>query len=379
MDFSLGEKAQAVREKIQLFLSENYTAEDRARAEAANDGHDWIAYRKLAAQGWVSAAWPTEYGGGGMDAYEMLALHWELARAKFPWYGLLYNSFIGHTLLACGSAQQRSELVPRIADGEVLVALGYSEPGSGSDVAAARTTAVREGDQWRVNGQKMFITMAHCAQYIFTITRTDPSVSRHRGLTMLMIPTDSPGIEIQPIETLGGERTNAVFMDDVLVDDALRVGDVDGGWSVLLFALQLEQAIGYADLQQGLLEKALDYTQSHGLGEDPTTGRQVARMAINAEVARLLRYRSTWVTAEGLDRPAAGPMTKSFSADSYLQDSRDWLQLLGPKAVLEEASYEESAFAAVFRGAPVTTIYGGTVEILRSMIAQQGLGLPRNR
>lgn len=343
--------------------------------------------KKLAADGWVSAGWPLEYGGGGRDPYEMLTLYWELSKAEFPWFGLLNNAFLGHTLMALGSDQQKSQLVPRIADGEIMISLGYTEPGSGSDVASARTHAIREGDDWVVSGQKMFTTTAHMSQYVFTLLRTDPSQSKHRGLTMLLVPTDAPGVEIHPVHTLGGERTNAVFFDNVRVSDTLRVGEVNEGWAVVRFALGLEQAMGYADRQEAFLQELDQWAhQEKDTGQTPIDDVRVqarlAQTAVNAEVATLLRHRSTWSQAEGLDTSVQGPMTKAFSAKTYLDDSRQWMQLLGPEGVLERAAADAPAhgvLAETYRATPVTTIYGGTVEILRSMIAQVGLGLPRSR
>ncbi len=209
LDFRLGPKAEGVREEIREFLRREFTAEDAERERREGGGHDWRLYRKLAAYGWVSAGWPKEMGGGGRDPYEILALYWELSKAGFPWFGLVNNGFIGHTLMALGTAEQKRVLVPRIAQGEVFVALGYSEPGSGSDVAAARTQARREGDGWIIDGEKMWTTTAHEAQYVFTLTRTSQQDRPHRGLTMFLVPTDAPGVEIRPVHTLGGERTNS--------------------------------------------------------------------------------------------------------------------------------------------------------------------------
>jgi alkylation response protein AidB-like acyl-CoA dehydrogenase len=316
-----------------------------------------------------------------------LTLYWELSKAEFPWFGLLNNAFLGHTLMALGSEQQKAELVPQIAAGDIMISLGYTEPGSGSDVASARTQASRDGDDWIVNGQKMFTTTAHMSQYVFTLLRTDPEQSKHRGLTMLIVPTDAEGVTIHPVHTLGGERTNAVFFDNVRVSDTLRVGEVNEGWAVVRFALGLEQAMGYADRQEAFVE-ALDRwaAEEDASGQRPIDDTRVqerlAQTAINAEVAKLLRHRSTWSEANGLDTSVQGPMTKAFSAKTFLDDSRKWMDLLGPEAVLEHGASEAVAqgiFAETYRATPVTTIYGGTVEILRSMIAQVGLGLPRNR
>ena len=255
MDFRLGAGARQVRDEVRAFLAAHFSEEDRRAAAEDGGGHDWELYRKLAAEGWVSAAWPAEYGGGGRDPYEILALYWELSKAGFPWFGLVINSFIGHTLIAMGSDYQRQAIVPKIASGEIAFALGYSEPGAGSDLASVRTTATRDGDEWVIQGQKMWTTISHAAQYVFMLTRTSTHDRPQRGLTMFIVPTDAEGVDIQAIHTMGGERTNAVYLSNVRVPDANRIGEVDRGWSVVRFALGLEQAMGYADLQERFIQQ----------------------------------------------------------------------------------------------------------------------------
>jgi alkylation response protein AidB-like acyl-CoA dehydrogenase len=383
----MGPGAQEARNQILDFLAREFGEADRERVRLDGGGHDWKLYRALASEGWVSAGWPEEMGGGGRDPYEILTLYWELAKAGFPWFGLLNNGFIGHTLLALGTEQQQRELVPRIASGEILVALGYSEPGSGSDVAAARTQATRDGDGWIIDGQKMWTTTAHEAQYVFTLTRTSQLDRPHRGLTMFLIPTDAEGVDIQPVRTVGDERTNAFYLTQVRVPDSARVGEVDKGWSVVRFALGLEQAMGFADLQETFIERARDWALTPDETgqrpfDDARIKEQLAQSAIHAEVARLLRHRSTWLSAEQRDLGAKGAMTKSFSASTYLDDATAWMELVGPMGLLQEGQPGAAAngfFEEVFRQTPVNTIYGGTVEILRSLIAEVELGLPKSR
>jgi alkylation response protein AidB-like acyl-CoA dehydrogenase len=387
VDFRLGPKAARVRREIRAFLAAHFGEEERRAAAADAGGHVWPLYRKLAAEGWVSAGWPAEYGGGGRDPYEILMLYWELSKADFPWFGLVNNSFIGHTLLAMGSDFHRREIVPKIASGEIAFALGYSEPGSGSDVAAARTRATRDGDDWIIDGQKMWTTIAHAAQYVFLLTRTSTHDRPHRGLTMFIVPTDAEGVDVQPIHTMGGERTNAVYLTNVRVPDSHRVGDVDNGWAVVRFALGLEQAMGFAELQERFAENAGRWALSRGPDgdrpfDDPRVKEQLARTALHAEVARLLRHRSTWLAAEGKPLGAKGAMTKCFSGTTYLEDAQRWMDLVGPAGLLAEG--EEGAAAAghfheTFLQTPVDTIYGGSAEILRSLVAEVELRLPKSR
>ncbi len=387
MDFRMGEQADEVRREIRAFLSEHFSEEDRKEAAEDGGGHNWDLYRKLASAGWVSAGWPKEYGGGGRDPYEILTLYWELCKAGFPWIGLLNNGFIGHTLMVMGTDYHREHFVPKIANGEIAFALGYSEPGSGSDVAGARTFATPEGDEWVINGEKMWTTTAHTAQYIFMLTRTSQQDRPHRGLTLFIVPTDADGVEVTAIRTMGGERSNGVSLTNVRIPDVYRVGEVDKGWSVVRFALGLEQAMGYADLQERFIQNAGRWSLQSGPDgarpfDDPRVKTQLAQTAIHAEVSRLLRHRSTWLAAEGRDLGGKGAMTKSFSGTSYLEDAQNWMDLVGPAGLLkedEDGAVAEGNFDEAFRQTPVNTIYGGTAEILRSLVAEADLGLPKSR
>ena len=176
--------------------------------------HDWGFHRALCARGYLAAGWPTEVGGLGRSAIDQCLLAQELYGSGAPIDGLSIAAMVGATLLLCGTDEQKATVVPRILAGEVMCCLGYSEPDAGSDVAAVATKAVRDGDSWVIDGQKMFTTMAHEAHYVFLLARSNPDAPKHKGLTMFLVPMDTPGIEITPVETMGGERTNITFYND---------------------------------------------------------------------------------------------------------------------------------------------------------------------
>jgi hypothetical protein len=387
MDFRLGPRAEAVRQEIRAFLRQHFGGEEHRRSMEDSGGHDWALYRELAARGWVSAGWPEEYGGSRRDPYEVLMLYWELSKADFPWFGLVINSFIGQTLLAMGTDYQRQNFVPKIASGEIAFALGYSEPGAGSDVANARTTATRDGDEWIIEGQKMWTTIAHAVPYIFMLTRTSSHEKLHRGLTMFIVPTDAQGIDIQPVHTMGGERTNAVYLSNVRVPDAYRIGEVDQGWAVVRFALGLEQAMGYAELHERFAEEVVRWTLEPGADgqrpfDDSRVREEIGQTAIHSEVSRLLRYRSTWLAAEGMEVGGKGAMAKSFSGTAFLEDAQRWMELVGPAGLVlqgQEGALADGRFSFDFLDTPIDTIYGGSAEILRSLVAEVELGLPKSR
>jgi len=231
MDFRLGERSDAFRDEVRAFLGEHFGPEMVERAHDTGTSHNWEFHRALGARGWIAASWPEEYGGQGRDPMEMTALRDELRMAGVPTDGLGQTIMIARTLRAVGTEEQKQQFIPPALAGEILFALGYTEPDSGSDVAAAKTRAVRDGDEWVIDGQKMFTTLAHEATYVFLLTRTNPDVPKHKGLTMFLVPMDQPGIEVQAVWTMSGERTNITYLNEVRVSDRWRIGRVvKPGW-----------------------------------------------------------------------------------------------------------------------------------------------------
>lgn len=386
-DFELGAAADAFRRTVRAFFEENLTDELRAHAHFSWDGHHPELHRKLAAAGLAFPSWPREYGGQERGVYEQLALEEEFHRAGWTTHALGTTRMVGATLMRFASEELKREVLPRIAAGEAVTSLGYTEPGSGSDVAAAQTRAVRDGDHWIINGQKMFTSGANLAQYVFLLTRTDHAAKKHRGLTMFLVPLDTPGIEIQAVHTVGDERTNVTYYSDVRIADRYRVGEVNGGWSVLAYALELEHGGTYPKHQRDLLDAAVRWartTQRNGRAaiEDPRVRERLGRAAMHFEVARVLSRRSHWVAAEGRPHRGEGPMSKLFQTEILVEDAQDLLDLAAPASLLRQGEPDaaaDGAFEHAYRFAPATAIYGGTSEIMRSIIAQLALGLPRSR
>ena len=291
------------------------------------------------------------------------------------------------TIRRVATEEQKQDFLPRALAGEILISLGYSEPDSGSDVASIKTRAVRDGDEWVINGQKMFTTLAHEADYVFLLTRTNPDVPKHKGLTMFLVPLDSPGIEVQPVHTVGGERTNATFYRDVRVSDHYRIGDVDRGWEVMTVALAFERGgFGLSDsdrVWEQTVEWAKGTRRDDGTRviDDPLVRERLALMRVNNEVAKLLAYRTSFVAASGKLPGVEGSMHKLFYAESMTDDAAELVDMLGSEGVLqhgEDGAPVDGWVEHLFRHAAVTTIYGGTSEMQRSIIAERGLGLPRS-
>jgi alkylation response protein AidB-like acyl-CoA dehydrogenase len=387
MDFRLGEHSDEFRAEVRAWVADHIDDEIVERVHDTGTAHDWGFYHALAEQGWLAASWPVEYGGQGRDPFEITALRDELRMGQAPLDGMGNSLIVARTILHLGTDEQKARYVPPFLTGEIIFALGYSEPESGSDVAAAATTAVRDGDAWRINGSKMFTTLAHEAAHVLLIARTDPDVPKHQGLTMFLIPLDSPGIEIQAVHTMGGERTNITYYDDVLVPDDCRIGDVDGGWKVLTVALTFERGgFGKSDADR-TWQQAVDWAtrterDGHRVIDEPLVRERLAEMRINLEVALMLAYRTSWVANRG-DLPGVeGSMHKLFYAESMTADSSALLDALGAEGLVQHGEPDSPVAGWVehlYRHAAVTTIYGGTSEVQRSIIAERGLGLPRSR
>jgi alkylation response protein AidB-like acyl-CoA dehydrogenase len=386
-DFELGDEAEAFRRKVRTFFEEHLVGAMRAHAHFSWDGHHPEFNRKLAAAGFAFPSWPREYGGVDCSVYEQMALEEEFHHAGWTTHALGTTRMVGAALMRFGSEALKREVLPRIAAGDAVTALGYTEPGSGSDVAAAQTRAVRDGDDWVINGQKMFTSGANVAQYVFLLTRTDPAAKKHRGLTMFLVPFDTPGIEIQAVHTLSDERTNITYYADVRLPDRYRVGEVNDGWSVVAYALELEHGGTYPKHQLDLLEAAVRWARTTPRGgrpalEDARVKERLGRAAMHFEAARVLARQSQWVAAEGLPRRGEGPMSKLFQTEILVQDAQDLLDLAAPASLLragEPGAAEDGEFEFAYRFAPAPTIYAGTSEIMRSIIAQLALGLPRSR
>jgi alkylation response protein AidB-like acyl-CoA dehydrogenase len=392
LDFGLGAEAERVGAEARRFFERELTPELRARPKHSWDGHDWGLQKRLAQAGLLFPHWPRAYGGREASPFETTALFEEFHHAGYTTHAVSVTGMVGATLMRFASEELKREVLPRVLAGEAIISLGYTEPSSGSDVAAAQTRAVRDGEQWVIDGQKMFTSGANLTQYVFLLTRTDPDAAKHRGLTMFLVPTGTPGIEIHAVHTLSDERTNVTYYGGVRIPDRYRVGPVHGGWSVLGYALELEHgtsggASTYSLILRELLEKALRWARTaeregRPALEDPRVRERLARVAMHAEQAFVLARRSLWNGATGRPDRGEGPMTKLLGTEALQADASDLLDLMAPDSLLHAgadgaAAEGEAQFA--YRLGAAATIYGGSTEIIRSIIAQQALGLPRSR
>jgi alkylation response protein AidB-like acyl-CoA dehydrogenase len=388
VDFSDVDNLADYREQAAAWIAKHVDPGWAEQQRVTGSYHTPALHALLAAQGWLGAGWPAEYGGTSNDPAMASAIFEEIGAAGLHMDGWSTTSMICNTILHTATEEQKRAIVGGALRGEILIVLGYTEPDSGSDVAAAKTRAERDGDEWVINGQKMFTSTAHLATHVFMLTRSNPDVPKHKGLTTFLLPLDSPGVEIRAVHTLGGQRTNATFYADVRVPDSARIGPVDGGWGVMHVALAFERSGGRGRSGPTLAQRVAHWAQTTtrpdgGLVyDDPSVRERLARIAINEEVSRLLGARTAWIAATGGLPGTEGSAAKLFSTEHAQQQHWDLLDILGAEAVLHRESGDAPLSAAVeeaFRGAVVSTIYGGSSEIMREIVAERVLGLPRAR
>jgi alkylation response protein AidB-like acyl-CoA dehydrogenase len=387
MNFDLGPEAEALRSEVRSFLDDHLDPGIHERMEKTGTHHDRAFSEALGAMGWIAPGWPVEDGGGGRSWLEQVVISQELSAAEAPTAATGTTMLVANTLRIWGTPDQKQKVLPGIVRGEIQVCLGYSEADSGSDVAAARTRAVRDGDEWVINGEKMFTSLAQVADYVFLLTRTNMEVKKHKGLTMFLIPMSTRGVSVSEIKTLGGERTNITSYEDVRAPDACRIGEVDGGWNVLTSALNFEHAVNYGPEIARLLRVAVEEASQPDLDggrliDDPTVRERLARIAIDAEVCELLGLRAGWMGATGQRVTGEGSMVKMYSSEALARASAQLLQVFGPAGLEQGGGHRASGLGVLehaFRHSQVTRIYAGTSEIHRSIIAERGLGLPRSR
>lgn len=388
MDFRLDDAAERFREELRGFLEEHVTdelEEELYRSGGSYDEDFTVAMRE---RGLLAVGWDEEWGGSGHDPFELAVMRDEMQYADAPVYAIGTTQLVAKALLHVGTEEQRREIMPKALRGEIIIVLGFTEPEAGSDVANAQTRAVPDGDEWVINGSKMFTTNGHIADYVFLLTRTNPDVPKHRGLTTFLVPTNQPGVEVQAVHTVSGERTNITYYNDARVDDRWRIGDVDGGWRVMMTSLQDEHSGGYSARIRRLLAEAEAWARTatdddaRPRIEGADVREALARCATDAEVARLLQLRSVWMGHKGDVPVAEGPMAKLFSSEALERSAQDLCEVVGPDALrsfLDPTAVEAGTgrIEHALRFSLGTTIYAGTSEIQRNIIAQHRCGLPR--
>jgi alkylation response protein AidB-like acyl-CoA dehydrogenase len=385
MDFSsieLDEETEKFRAEVRSFCDSHITPDVLDAEFRTGDGFNPDLHRALGERGWLLPTWSRQDGGAGATPLQAAILDMELKTRHAPNITRGTTRLVLPAVLKWGSDELKSEVVPGVASGDIRFCLGYTEPDSGSDVAAAKTRAYRDGDEWVIDGQKMFTTGAHNCQYSFLLARTNPDAAKHKGLTMFLCPLDQA--EIRPIRTLGGERTNMVFYDTIHISDRYRLGPVDQGWMVLLGPLNAEHAMPedaqpiamdepggmYGFSAVTALEAAVRWARAPGPDgrrpiDDPLIRHRLARHALDVEVATI----------------STGPAGRVLSSEVAIKVGADLIDMVGPSGILprgEAGTVSDGWIEHSHRFAQGTATYGGTTDVFRNIIAERVLGLPRS-
>jgi len=394
-------EAEGYRDKIRAFLGEHLPAgwkgigalpADEAEAFAAQ----WRA--TLYERGFLAAAWPKEYGGGGLSPLEQVVLVEELYRAGVP-TGTANDTFgiqmVGNTILAWGTEEQKRHFLPRILSGEDRWCQGYSEPNAGSDLANLATRAVLDGDEWVINGQKVWTSAAHLANWIFVLTRTNPDVSKHKGITFLLVPMEQPGVDVRPIRMLNGAAEfNETFFTDARTAKGNVVGGVNDGWAVAMTLLGYERGASAATvpiMYRAELDRLIELARARGRTSDPLIRQRLAWCYSQVEVMRFLGKRTLTRFIAGAAPGPEGSIFKLFWSEYHKVVTELSLDILGLDALVPSGRWPTSSFQADAVGAPndsaswvVTflsaragTIYAGTSQIQRNILGEMVLGLPK--
>jgi alkylation response protein AidB-like acyl-CoA dehydrogenase len=388
MHIALTPEQEALRAELRDYFARLVTPERRAAlAMASGEFGDAHVYkeviREIGHDGWLGIGWPEEYGGQDRSMMDQLIFTDEAAIAGVPIPYLTLNT-VGPTIMRFGTDAQKKEMLPKILKGEMHFSIGYSEPESGTDLASLRTRARLEGDEWVINGQKMWTSLIQYADYIWLACRTDPDLPRHKGLSMILVPADSPGFSYTPVHTVAGVGTSATYYEDVRVPRENLVGELNGGWALMTNQLNHERVA---------LTSAAPVTHSIGLvtdwarhTRDPDGSRVIdaewvqvllGRAHARAEMLKLLNWQLA--SAAGDLSPADASATKVYGSELATEVYRSLMEVVGPKALVtgdSPGSVLRGRLERYYRSSLVMTFGGGTNEIQRDIIGYVGLGLP---
>lgn len=385
------DEQRALRKEAREYFANLLTPEVRAQLGNAGEGSPIFrdVVRQIGSDGWLGLGWPKEYGGQGRGAIDQFILFDEIQRAGAPFPFVTINT-VGPTLMTYGSDEHKQQYLPGILQGEVNFAIGYTEPEAGTDLASLRTRAVLDGDEWVINGNKVFTSGANQADYIWLACRTDPDVPKHKGISMIIVPTSSPGFKTTPIVTVGSVVTQATYYDDVRVPKGNVVGEVNGGWRLITNQLNHERVglAALAGLTFRLYDDMVEWCAATPSGADdgtrmidvPWVQADMARAHAKLEALKLLNWRMAAAVAAETLKPSDASAAKVYGVETQIEAYRIFLGILGAAGYVQAGSpgallHGEVERAA--RAAQINTFGGGVVEVLREIVATAGLGMVR--
>lgn len=389
MRYDFTPEQQAWRDEVRAFLRAHITPAllDEQR-QAGNEGRGPLAQRfilQMRDRGLWGIAWPREYGGLGRSAIDQWIFVDELEGAGAPMLPLAVTS-VAPTIQRVGSEAQKRQWLPRITAAEIDFAVAYSEPEAGTDMAALRTRAVLDGDSWVISGQKMWNTMAHMATHNWVAVRTEPDAPKHKGISMMIVPMDAPGVSVQPIYVWPGLRTNALFLDQVRVPRDHLIGERGMGFYYAAMALNFERlAIGSVGMVRRYFHELVAVVRAlridgAPLAQRPWVRERLARLAVDIEAARLIGLETAWLLEQGAVPAAQSSMAKVFVSELAQRVADAGSEMLGLDGQLhpeEPSARLHGRMQWLYRTAPLLAFGGGTNEVQRTIIALLGYGLPR--
>ncbi len=389
MDFEFSNEELSFRNELSAWLKEELAN----RPEKGGDDADaeWAfgleMRKKLADKGWLTMAWPEEYGGQGVSHMMQVVFAEEMSYTRAPGRDVFGTRMMAPTLMIHGTEEQKREFLPPVSKGEVQWCQGYSEPESGSDLASLQTRAVEDGDDFIINGTKIWTSSAHRADHIMVLTRTDPDAPKHRGISFLLCDMNTPGLTVNPIINMAGDHGfNMVTFDNVRVPKKNLVGEQNRGWYVGATLLDFERSgVDYSAGGRRVLEELIAYAKDNDqngslIASNPIMRNRLADLAIEVDVSRLISYNIAWMQGEGLVPNKESSMGKIVGTELQQHLSETGMQMLGLHGQLEPGSKYapmQGRIEHMYLTNVSETIQAGTSEIQRNIIATRGLGLPR--
>ena len=399
MDFAYSTEQETLRQEVLQFIAENLTPE--VKEEMAGGGevrrgpHLQAFHKKVVERGWIGISWPKEYGGQSGSRIDQYIVEEEFSRIGVGVGGAGSGA---PAILAAGTEEQKQHFLPGLINGDISFALGFTEPQAGADLAGLQCRAVKDGDDYVINGQKMYTSSAHYATHIYLMARTDPDAPRHRGISIFLVPMDTPGISVRPLWTIqndppappgttyGQRRTNETFFEDVRVPQSALLGEENAGWYVGAMGLNLDRvgASRYLisvrrdeDIINWIKENDMD---GYSMADDPSIRDRLAELWIEAQVCRLMTMRSMSIVESGGTFTYEGSAEKVWAPEHGVRTTETISQILGPYAQLmngSEGAIEDGLFAHNLMGAFQSGINHGSVQVMKDQVARRGLGLPR--
>ena len=399
MDFGFSPEQEALRDEVRQFIVDNVTPEVKGEVEGdAEGGRGPLVrelYKKIADKGWIGISWPKEYGGQDGSRLDQYIVEEEFSRIGIGVGGAGSGA---PALLAAGTDEQKKHFLPGLISGDIVFALGFTEPQAGSDLAGLQCRAVKDGDEYVINGQKMYTSSAHYATHIYLMARTDPDAPRHRGISIFLIPMDTPGITVRALWTIqndppapvgttyGQSRTNETFFEDVRVPATCMLGEENDGWYVGAMGLNLDRVGASRYLisvrrDEDIINWVKENKQNgYSLADDPAIRDRLAELWIEAQVCRLMTMRSMSLVERGGNFTYEGAAEKVWAPEHGVKTTETISQILGPYAQLlngSEGAINDGIFAHNMMGSFQSGINHGSVQVMRDQMARRGLGLPR--